>query len=199
MKKDKARIVERSCVICHKQFPKKELMRFVLDKDRQARLDLSGKAQGRGAYLCRDFACIEALLYGKKKCPLKLDAESRAILEGLHAFRKEERERPSGVSPKEEKVSALIGLAYKAGKCVLGRDAIKDALSQNEIKLLLVAKDIAENSLKDLRKLLVEKSCQTISLLSKAQMAKALGKSTLALVGVNDQGFADRIMQELLS
>lgn len=199
MKKDKSRIVERSCVVCQKQFPKKELMRFVLDENRQARLDLGGKAQGRGAYLCRDFACIDALLYGKKRSPLNLEAESRAILEGLHAFSKEEREKPRGISHKEDKIAALIGLAYKADKCVLGREAIKQALAQNEVKLLLVAKDISDNSLKDLRKILVDKPCQTLSLLSKERMAKALGKSTLALVAVKDQGFADRIMQELLS
>ena len=42
---------ERSCVVCRKQFPKDSLLR-VVTIDGSLRFDSSGKAPGRGAYVC---------------------------------------------------------------------------------------------------------------------------------------------------
>ena len=54
----------RKCVACNKMFPKDQLFRVVrLDGD--VRVDLSYKAQGRGAYVCRNEACLA--LAEKKK------------------------------------------------------------------------------------------------------------------------------------
>lgn len=47
----------RKCVVCGKKFPKPELLRIVLDEEGLPVLDLSGKKNGRGAYLCFDGDC----------------------------------------------------------------------------------------------------------------------------------------------
>jgi len=54
----------RRCVGCMTSFPKASLVRIV-SRDGCPRIDLSGKANGRGVYLCRSSACMEKLL--KKK------------------------------------------------------------------------------------------------------------------------------------
>lgn len=48
----------RKCVGCGASKPKKELLRVVAPKEGEIVLDLTGKAAGRGAYLCADPACL---------------------------------------------------------------------------------------------------------------------------------------------
>ena len=40
--------------------PKKELVRIVGDKEGNVSLDFTGKAQGRGVYLCPDPECLKS-------------------------------------------------------------------------------------------------------------------------------------------
>lgn len=55
----------RKCVGCMEQKPKKELVRITKTKDGVVSLDLTGKAHGRGAYLCNSKNCLEKAV--KKK------------------------------------------------------------------------------------------------------------------------------------
>ena len=48
------KIPMRSCVITGEKLPKKELIRVVRTPDGTVIVDLSGKANGKGAYLKRD-------------------------------------------------------------------------------------------------------------------------------------------------
>jgi len=47
----KGHIPERTCIVCRKKLPKKELLRFCV-KDNQIVLDKTQKEGGRGAYFC---------------------------------------------------------------------------------------------------------------------------------------------------
>ena len=49
----------RMCVACRQGKPKKELIRVVRNKEGSVGVDLTGKAQGRGAYLCPSVDCLE--------------------------------------------------------------------------------------------------------------------------------------------
>lgn len=48
----------RMCVACREMKAKKDLMRVVKTETGELKLDLSGKLNGRGAYLCRDATCL---------------------------------------------------------------------------------------------------------------------------------------------
>ncbi len=52
------KIPMRRCVGCMESKPKKELVRIVSTGEGRLVLDLSGKANGRGVYLCPDNECI---------------------------------------------------------------------------------------------------------------------------------------------
>lgn len=52
------KIPVRKCVGCGESKPKKELLRVVSPKDGEIFLDPNGKADGRGAYICADPACL---------------------------------------------------------------------------------------------------------------------------------------------
>ncbi len=51
--------VTRRCTGCGGIFPKAQLIRIVRSPDGAFHPDLTGRAKGRGAYLCRKQACLE--------------------------------------------------------------------------------------------------------------------------------------------
>lgn len=50
----------RTCIACRQSKPKKELIRVVKNGE-EISLDKTGKANGRGAYVCDDIECIRKL------------------------------------------------------------------------------------------------------------------------------------------
>ena len=55
----------RKCVGCQEQKTKKELLRVLRREDGSVVLDLTGRVNGRGAYLCADTACLERAFRSK--------------------------------------------------------------------------------------------------------------------------------------
>ena len=53
------KIPVRQCVGCREHRPKRELVRVVRSPEGTVSLDYSGKANGRGAYLCRRPECLQ--------------------------------------------------------------------------------------------------------------------------------------------
>ena len=53
------KIPMRKCNGCGEQKPKKELVRIVKSPDGEVSLDLTSKASGRGAYICRSADCLQ--------------------------------------------------------------------------------------------------------------------------------------------
>ena len=52
------KIPERQCLGCNAHKPKRELLRVVKTPEGEILLDFTGKKSGRGAYICRDVACL---------------------------------------------------------------------------------------------------------------------------------------------
>lgn len=49
----------RMCTGCGEMKPKKELVRVVKPKEGDVDIDLTGRANGRGAYICRSLTCLQ--------------------------------------------------------------------------------------------------------------------------------------------
>ena len=49
----------RQCVGCRASKPKKELIRIVRGEDGTFAIDITGRKNGRGAYICRDPECLK--------------------------------------------------------------------------------------------------------------------------------------------
>ena len=77
----------RTCVACRTERQKRELVRVVRGPDGTVTLDRTGKAAGRGAYLCADGSCWSNAL--KKK------SIERALSVALPAELRDELERGS--------------------------------------------------------------------------------------------------------
>lgn len=52
------KIPMRMCVGCREMKPKKELLRVVRSPEGEVSIDSGGKKSGRGAYVCRQEACL---------------------------------------------------------------------------------------------------------------------------------------------
>jgi predicted RNA-binding protein YlxR (DUF448 family) len=79
MKKDKMpdkKIPMRRCVGCMTSYPKNEVVRIVVE-DGKPVIDLTGKKNGRGAYLCRSLDCFE-MAKKKKRLPYALGIQITA-------------------------------------------------------------------------------------------------------------------------
>ena len=53
------KIPMRKCLGCGEMMPKKELIRAVRSPEGEVSLDLTGKKNGRGAYICQSVACLK--------------------------------------------------------------------------------------------------------------------------------------------
>ncbi|MCK5763467.1 MAG: YlxR family protein [Clostridiales bacterium] len=50
----------RKCVGCNEHFDKRTMIRIVKTKENDFSVDFTGKANGRGAYICKKIECFEA-------------------------------------------------------------------------------------------------------------------------------------------
>ena len=64
----------RSCVVTGEKLDKRELLRIVKSKDGEVKVDLTGKMNGRGAYIKRDVKVLEEAIK-KKSLERKLGCE----------------------------------------------------------------------------------------------------------------------------
>lgn len=57
---------KRTCIGCNQVKLKKELIRIVKNKEGEISIDRTGKANGRGAYICDNIECLEKAIKTKR-------------------------------------------------------------------------------------------------------------------------------------
>jgi predicted RNA-binding protein YlxR (DUF448 family) len=73
----------RMCVSCREMQPKKELVRIVRMPEGAVVLDSTGRANGRGAYLCKKSACLEKAIKSRaleRALETKIESETHETL-----------------------------------------------------------------------------------------------------------------------
>ncbi len=100
-------------------------------------------------------------------------------------------ERASG-----DRLLSYLGLSLRAGRLAMGFDSVCDSVRAGKARLILTAADISEGT----RRKLSNHLCDFAEIYSTGytidQFCAALGKN-VAVVAVNDKGFANKI-KELL-
>lgn len=56
----------RRCIACNEQKDKKELLRIVRTPEGNIEIDITGKKNGRGAYICKSEECLKKVIKSKK-------------------------------------------------------------------------------------------------------------------------------------
>ena len=82
------KIPMRMCVSCREMQPKKELVRVVRTPEGAVILDATGRANGRGAYLCKKSACLEKAIKSRaleRALENKIDSETYDTLRAQFA------------------------------------------------------------------------------------------------------------------
>lgn len=97
----------------------------------------------------------------------------------------------------EARVSALLGLAQRAGKLASGEMAVKEALAKGRGRLLLVAADAAPAKAEQARLLAAGRELPWQQALSKELLGRAIGKGERAMVLICDKNFARLIAAAL--
>ena len=61
----KNKVPQRKCIGCNESKPKKELIRIVKTPEGEMLVDDTGRANGRGAYICNDTECLQKAIKTK--------------------------------------------------------------------------------------------------------------------------------------
>lgn len=60
------KIPQRTCIGCNSKKDKKDLIRVVKNKEGEISIDLTGKKDGRGIYLCKSEECLNKAIKNKR-------------------------------------------------------------------------------------------------------------------------------------
>ena len=60
------KIPQRTCIGCNSKKDKKDLIRVVKNKDGKICIDLTGKKDGRGIYICKSEECLNKAIKNKR-------------------------------------------------------------------------------------------------------------------------------------
>lgn len=59
------KVPQRKCIACQERDSKKGLIRIVKNKEGEIFLDPTGRANGRGAYICKSSECLQKAIKSK--------------------------------------------------------------------------------------------------------------------------------------
>lgn len=91
------------------------------------------------------------------------------------------------------KLLSLLGIARRAERLSLGFDVAAESMTSGKSKLLILAGDLSERTLRNIKKLAQESDTPTIVLdITMQQLGAAVGKTT-GIISVNDKGFAEKM------
>ncbi len=84
----KRKIPMRKCIGCMESFQKRDLCRIVKNKEGEIKVDSTGKANGRGVYICKNIECYEKAIKSNRlkkaldaEIPKNIYEEVKAVIE----------------------------------------------------------------------------------------------------------------------
>ncbi len=95
-----------------------------------------------------------------------------------------------------KQVAFALGLAQKAGKVAAGDFAVRSALNGGKARLMMIARDAAETSRKEMEYLAETANVKTVTGPSRAEIGAAIGKSPRTAVVITDNNFAVMIQNK---
>lgn len=96
-----------------------------------------------------------------------------------------------------KKAIGLLGLAKKAGRVSSGESACKEAVRYGSSRLIILAEDASENTVKNITDSCKYYDVPYIYIGTKDSLGSAIGNAYNAVVSVNDEGFANGILKQI--
>lgn len=98
---------------------------------------------------------------------------------------------------REQRIQNLLGMAQRARKVVSGAFAVEQAVKDGTAKLLLIAEDAEENSVKAYREFAKKSHIPCFTALRKDSMGACMGKEYRAVAALLDDGFSKSLRKLL--
>ena len=178
MKKKKE--VLRACMGCGERKPKQELIRIVRTPDGNFVIDETGKTPGRGAYLCKNKACLE-----KAKKTRKVE---RSFVQMFPPETYKEME-----DALTRKCRNLLTICRKAGKLEAGFARAKDAIQGGYAACILLTADLSEKSRKEVLYFAEKQHVPVVQTDWEMAEVRLLFGQRAGILTICEAGFAQRI------
>lgn len=94
-----------------------------------------------------------------------------------------------------DKLLQMIGMAKRAGKTVTGGFLAEKAIKSGESKLIVVSKDISEESRKSVTDACKYYKVKYIEYADREQLGKITGGGERTVISINDYRFAEAILK----
>ncbi len=100
----------------------------------------------------------------------------------------------------QDRFLSLLGLATKAGKAVSGEFAVEQAIKDGKARLVILAGDASENTVKHFTDMCNYRSIPLVRYGTRESIGKCMGKQFRANAALTDEGFSSKlqaILQEV--
>lgn len=102
---------------------------------------------------------------------------------------------PPAEGPRRE-VLQLLGVALRAGRLVVGTEAVKERAGAGELAAAVMAEDAGRNARDRVRPLLDRSGVPVWEVGSRRELGAALGRGPVVVAGLTDPGFADAVAKK---
>jgi len=97
-----------------------------------------------------------------------------------------------------DRVLSLLGLAKKAGLLEAGEEPVGTAARARDVRLILLAEDAAENTVRRAGHFAQAGQCLCASVpATKEELGRAVGRASCAMLALTDVGFASAVAEKL--
>lgn len=87
----------------------------------------------------------------------------------------------------------MLGLAQRAGKCVMGEELVISSIQSNQAKLIILANDIGKQTQKKITDKCKSYNVPVITGDDRETLGHAVGKTHRVAIAILDSGFANKI------
>ena len=150
-------------------------------------LDLDGKKEGRGAYLCYDISCADKA------------TKSRSLERHLKAARPDDlivtlKRHLYGENPKALRI---LGFAHRARSLIFGATATLTAMQNGKARAVILALDLSTNSSVSMRETARLKDIPVYEFGCKEEFGAFFKRRDVGVIGLTATSFADGIREIL--
>jgi predicted RNA-binding protein YlxR (DUF448 family) len=180
----------RTCAGCRQLDDRDALLRFVADGDPpRIAPDVRRRAPGRGVSVHPRYRCVHAAVRnGALKRGLGVGSVETAR-DTVQTTQTAQTLSRSAAEQYLRRADGLLGAGHRARKLAVGTEAVRVALNERRVEMLLVADD-AEGDREELSAAAQRLGRSCLVFRDRESLGRLFGRSVLALVGVLDAGIA---------
>lgn len=173
---------ERTCIGCKTKRGQGELLRLVRAPSGEVVFDHTGRGPGRGAYVCCDARCFRKVFKSSRLTSVfqrpvsvpPLDAVCETVVSSFY-----------------DRLGTCLGIAQRAGGLVSGYMSLRRACSRGRIVYMVLAEDAAALRAAEYRTWCVDQRIPYITLFTKEELGRRIGKTTRSAVGLSNPHFRE--------